>query len=68
MIQNFIFTDVSINSHIPCHFEALSNWNVYKCTLGICFFLYKYLSYWFKQYKLPVQYTLTLDASYTSPG
>jgi len=35
--------------------------------LGICFFLYKNLISWLKQYKLPEKYALTSDSSYASP-
>ena len=44
-----------------------SEWALYNRSLDICFFLYKNLSSCFQQYKLPVQYTLTPDASYASP-
>jgi len=36
--------------------------------MGICFSLYKKLISWFKQYELPVQYAMTQEVSYTSPG
>ena len=68
MLQNFIFIDISTQSHIPCHCEAHSTWALYIRALGICFFLYKHLSSWFKQYKLPIQCTLTQEALYTSSG
>ena len=67
MLQNFIFIDISTHSHIPCHCEAHSMWAPYIRSLGICFFMYKNLSSWFKRYKLPVQCTLTQDALYASP-
>ena len=41
---------------------------LYNHSLGICFLSYKNFRSWFKQYKLPVQYTLTQVASYASPG
>ena len=50
------------------HCEAHSKWALYNCSLGICIFLYKNLSSWFKWYKWPVQYILREDASYPSPG
>jgi hypothetical protein len=68
MSQNFIFIDVSTHSHIPCHCGALPNWALYNHSLGICFFLNENSSSWFQQYKLPVQYTLTQDASNSSTG
>jgi len=36
--------------------------------MGISFFFYKNLRSWFKQYKLPVQCTLTQAVQYASPG
>jgi hypothetical protein len=36
MLQNFIFTNISTHSHIPCHCEALFKWALYNCLLGIC--------------------------------
>jgi hypothetical protein len=68
MLYNFLFIYVSTHSHIPYHCEAQSKWALYIPSLGICFFLCKNFSSWFKQSKLPVQYTLTQDAPYASPG
>ena len=48
--------------------EAHFKWALYNCSMGNSFFLYKNLSSWFKRYKLGVQYTLTQDAPYPSPG
>jgi hypothetical protein len=59
--SNVILSSWSI-WHISCQ------WALYNCSLGICFFLYKNLSSWFKQYKLRVQYNLTQVVSYASPG
>ena len=58
MLYNFIF--IAVSTH--------SKWALYNCSLGICFLLCKNFSSWFKQYKLPVQYTLTQVASYASTG
>jgi hypothetical protein len=58
---------VSTHSHTPCHCEAHSTFALYIHSLGICFFLYMNLSSWFKQYKLPVQCTMTQDALYAAP-
>ena len=66
MLHNFISIAASTHSLIPCQCETHSMWAIYIRSLGICFFLYKNLSYWFKRYNLPVQCTLTQDALYTS--
>jgi len=68
MLQNFIFIAVSTHSSIPCYCEALSNWALYNRSLGIGFFLYNNLTSWFKQYKMPVQYTLKQEELYASLG
>jgi hypothetical protein len=67
MLYNFIFIYVSTHSHIPYHCEAQYMWALYIPSSSICFSLYKNFSSWFKQYKLPVHYSLTQDAPYTSP-
>ena len=66
-LKNFIFIAVSTHSHIPCHSEAHYKLTLYNSSLSICFFFYNNLRSWFKQYKLPVQCTLTQDMWYTSP-
>jgi len=46
-----IFIAVSTHSPIPCHCETHSTCDLYIRSWGICFFLCKNLSSWFKLYK-----------------
>jgi len=68
MLHNFIFIAVSTHSHIPCHCETHYKWALFNSSLWIYFFLYKNFTSWCKWYKLPVQYTLKQEVSYTSPA